>query len=950
MRKVVLKAFLLLLLFSGFTSMAQNSQSSLSEDPQHQLHSFVSTQESLNRMYPQERVYLHLDNASYFLGDTLWFKGYVTQSGQNRTGTVSTVLYVELLTQEGTLVDSRKLKLEEGQCHGEIAFPSHCPAGFYEIRAYTRYMMNWGGDWAFSRVLPVYDKPHDEGDYSQTTMTGYSYLRQYFPKRGEPDKKAKSPSVNVRFFPEGGSLVLGVPSRVAFQVTDGNGLGMDALLTFPSKTVPSVRVTEHGQGMGTFDYTPGKDKVEAEVAYRHKRYRFKLPRVLKQGYTLRLDTLEPTKVEPALHVWLRRSSGLKPELLGVSVFCRGNCSWFRTLSMDGDSLLLSIPSDSLAGGVNRITLFDSNGQTLCERMFFVQPVVNQYVSLLTEKKVYRPFEKIDLTFGAVPGSVFSLSVRDRAGETVTSRANILTDMLLSSEVRGYIPDAQYYFEDPTDPVRRSSLDLLLLVQGWRRYDLPQNKDSLSLFPLRAEEGLILEGRVVPDQNDAENQTLTGKIKKKIATKERLSPPARLEDVLLYMEDLKRKEQGEPYRMTVRLDSSGRFRLHWPDFVGKSSFCLSLVDRTNSADTVHANRFRILLDRVFDPSPRPYNSLETKLENLVMVKPTDPASDPGFSNVPENQRRTDEMQLLKQVSVEAKRKDPPTAFFVFDVDRDKIRWRDQGVAVPSRFWTYLKKKGLPAEQVSSSNTGFYGDIDPFARFQARAWVRYHDPEDEAKWVRGTKYQGNVNGYFLKDSYLDMGFLDASDYLKILSGRMFLQSPNTDLWESQHPTMMKSYLVDMDNEKKLRDIRPYYPYEREEFLTDQTPIDRVNKIILYDNKRRFSYSEEQNHGTYYTYLTDLFFVKYPKSAFVDDMPIPNIRLTQMEGYSMPKAFSSGKAKPMPGDVDFRRTLYWNPDVQVDSTGQASVSFYNNGRCRDIVVSAEGLTPDGSPLVLK
>ena len=67
-------------------------------------------------------------------------------------------------------------------------------------------------------------------------------------------------------------------------------------------------------------------------------------------------------------------------------------------------------------------------------------------------------------------------------------------------------------------------------------------------------------------------------------------------------------------------------------------------------------------------------------------------------------------------------------------------------------------------------------------------------------------------------------------------------------------------------------------------------------------------------------------------------------------MPKAFSSGKAKPMPGDVDFRRTLYWNPDVQVDSTGQASVSFYNNGRCRDIVVSAEGLTPDGSPLVLK
>ena len=32
----------------------------------------------VNQLFPQERVYLHFDNTAYYLGETMWFKAYVT--------------------------------------------------------------------------------------------------------------------------------------------------------------------------------------------------------------------------------------------------------------------------------------------------------------------------------------------------------------------------------------------------------------------------------------------------------------------------------------------------------------------------------------------------------------------------------------------------------------------------------------------------------------------------------------------------------------------------------------------------------------------------------------------------------------------------------------------------------------------------------------------------------
>ena len=116
---------------------------------------------AFNREHPQEKVYLHMDNRSYFIGDTIWFKAYVMNATTLRPTETSGVLYVELLNEKGVEVEHKKLRLENGMCHGEFPLDSTYRTGFYEIRAYTRYMLNFGNDYSsISRVGEIKSQYH----------------------------------------------------------------------------------------------------------------------------------------------------------------------------------------------------------------------------------------------------------------------------------------------------------------------------------------------------------------------------------------------------------------------------------------------------------------------------------------------------------------------------------------------------------------------------------------------------------------------------------------------------------------------------------------------------------------------------------------------------------------------------------------------------------------------
>ena len=125
------------------------------------------------------------------------------------------MLYVELISPRGFVVERRKLQVTDGLAWGDIKLTKRIlKAGYYEIRAYTRYMTNWGKRNFFSRVFPVFDKPRVEGDYSRMSLEPYDVTRQ-------PDeRRASAPeSENV----DRDIRITELPDSVCFEADKGCG-------------------------------------------------------------------------------------------------------------------------------------------------------------------------------------------------------------------------------------------------------------------------------------------------------------------------------------------------------------------------------------------------------------------------------------------------------------------------------------------------------------------------------------------------------------------------------------------------------------------------------------------------------------------------------------------------------------------------------------------------------
>ncbi len=165
---------------------------------------------NFGKAMPQEKVYVHMDNTSYYQGDKIWFQCYVVRADNNRPTNLSKTIYVELLNPEGDIIERHTLPIVDGRAHGDFSLV-HLPfhSGFFELRAYTRYMINFGDETIFSRIFPVFDLPETIGNYAERKMTSQKSIEAKYKLRREVERRGKS--VNVRFYPEGGNMVAGLP-------------------------------------------------------------------------------------------------------------------------------------------------------------------------------------------------------------------------------------------------------------------------------------------------------------------------------------------------------------------------------------------------------------------------------------------------------------------------------------------------------------------------------------------------------------------------------------------------------------------------------------------------------------------------------------------------------------------------------------------------------------------
>ena len=293
------------------------------QETQHSLLGYAEHVHRFNTLYPQEKVYLHMDNRSYYVGDTIWFKAYVMNATTLHPTQMSGVLYVELLNEKGVEMERKKMCLKNGMCHGDFILKEDYRTGYYEIRAYTRYMLNWGNEpksWTieaeklsfknndifseeisdqdlvadmnhcmFTRVFPVYMKPKKPGEY-KTEMEWYP-LHTALASPKVTEEEFVDDSLRISFYPEGGSLVENLSCVVAFEVTDqwGGKREISGWIT-EGRGKEIARFSTAGRGRGMFRLTPQSNKrYFAHVEYEGRHYRYKLPSIQKQGAMLHIQ-------------------------------------------------------------------------------------------------------------------------------------------------------------------------------------------------------------------------------------------------------------------------------------------------------------------------------------------------------------------------------------------------------------------------------------------------------------------------------------------------------------------------------------------------------------------------------------------------------------------------------------------------------------------------------------
>lgn len=276
--------------------------------------------EQFGEALPQEKVALHLDNTSYYQGDDIWFQCYVVASGLNRPTGWSKTLYVGLLNPGGEIVSKQILPVRNGRCHGHFAL-TQLPfySGFYEVRAYTKYMLNFDEASVFSRIIPVFDKPAVPGNYVEKEISPRA--GKYPQERKRPRKEKK---LNLRFYPEGGYLVKDVPVRVAFEATDAYGNPVDVSGRVVDKEGRECLTFATGhEGKGSFTYTAGEEEGRAEVIWNEKRYRFDLPEAREQGFACSVDNLSSPD---SLLVTVQKNARTPGSVLGMAVIGGGGSS------------------------------------------------------------------------------------------------------------------------------------------------------------------------------------------------------------------------------------------------------------------------------------------------------------------------------------------------------------------------------------------------------------------------------------------------------------------------------------------------------------------------------------------------------------------------------------------------------------------------------------------------
>ena len=506
----------------------------------------IASRMALQRyVFPQEKIHVMTDKPRYMAGDTIWFRAWVVDAASHQPVDASQFVYVELQNPLDTVVTRIKLRQCDGAFSGHIALSPAMAEGTYQLTAYTMFMQSLGERYFFKRLIevtsplathyrivsqPQWDdnalnmnvriENRQDGSLCSYYRMGYVTNNSKWHRRMSGDgvvrfslkgKELDSPAILVMFdhykkyitmprrgddyelsfFPEGGYLVPQHDCAMTFKAlsSDGNcAVVTGRIIDSTGREVASLSTIHDGMGLVRFMPQAGMTYTAIVTDAMGLNKQFVLPAVRERATVLHVEHPSDTMITV-------RAVGHDAQTGIVVVQQRGN-----VLAVGQGDITLDLRQ--IPAGVVQCLLLDEHWHRLSERLFFNADKGRVAMAISTDKVNYGARELVcvsgRLIGASIPQGDYAVSVTDDRAVALESASEICVNLLLQSELKGRINNPEYYFADES-PSRYADLDMLMMTQGWSRYDLSQAlRGHLAEPQFPIEKSQVVSGRVTSE--------------------------------------------------------------------------------------------------------------------------------------------------------------------------------------------------------------------------------------------------------------------------------------------------------------------------------------------------------------------------------------------------------------------------------------------------------------------
>ena len=445
----------------------------------------ASKKEALQNAYSsyfnaeRETIYLHFNKNIYLTKEPIWFKGYVFDKKNGIPFFNTTNVFVALYDSKGKEIDNKLFFAQKGVFTGSFDINDNLETGEYTVRAYTNWMNNFKEDESYaSYPIQIINPNSTTAEATQLTK----------------------PSYDLQFLPEGGYCISDVTNTIGFKIINCEAEGIDIEgVIVNSKNIEVANFKSNAFGLGKFDLLMVKDEVyTAKYIINKIDYTTKLPKSKNEGFTISINNYTNASVT---YINLKTNKEtLQKEAGKIYYLAINQNEKSSVVEIEINNLketnTIPIQTSNLVSGVNTITFFDDQLNPLLERLIF-----NYDEALFIKSSLYTtknnndsiPINLKTTTKNNIPISAnLSVAILPKESIAYTKKEEIISAFLIAPYIKGYIQNPYYYFSN-VDRLKKYDLDLLLLTQGWSKYNWDNIKNGAQELTHSFDAGLSIKG-------------------------------------------------------------------------------------------------------------------------------------------------------------------------------------------------------------------------------------------------------------------------------------------------------------------------------------------------------------------------------------------------------------------------------------------------------------------------